>query len=122
MLQDWSSQKVNIKKSTIMFNKKVPRGLQRRLCQATGLKSSFFHSKYLELPLSHEKSHSNTLEYVVEKVQQKVSGWKRSLLSQASRSCLIKSVASATPIYTMSSLLFPKKTCARIDAALRDFW
>uniref|UniRef100_A0A2N9G6T6 CCHC-type domain-containing protein n=1 Tax=Fagus sylvatica TaxID=28930 RepID=A0A2N9G6T6_FAGSY len=120
--QDWSGQKVNIKKSTVMFNQKVPRGLQRRLCQATGLKSSPFQSKYLGLPLSHDKSRSNTLEYVVEKVQQKVLGWKRSLLSQASRSCLIKSVASATPIYTMSSLSFPKKTCARIDVALRDFW
>ena len=120
--QDWSGQKVNIKKSTVMFNQKVPRGLQQRLCQATGLKSSHFQSKYLGLPLTHDKFRSNTLEYVVEKVQQKVSGWKRSLLSQASRSCLIKSVASVTTIYIISSLSFPKKTCARIDVALRDFW
>jgi hypothetical protein len=58
----------------------------------------------------------------VDRIQQKVQGWKQKILSQASRSCLIRSVASTIPIYPMSSLAFPKSTCAKIDATLRDFW
>uniref|UniRef100_A0A2N9HPK1 Reverse transcriptase domain-containing protein n=1 Tax=Fagus sylvatica TaxID=28930 RepID=A0A2N9HPK1_FAGSY len=120
--QLWSGQKVNVKKSVAMFSKKVPQRYQRRLCRLLGLKNSPFHSKYLGLPLSIDKSRSNTLEYVVERVQNKVQGWKRQILSQASRTCLIRSVAAATPIYPMSSLIFPKSTCAKIDVILRDFW
>ena len=58
----------------------------------------------------------------MERIQNKVQGWKRQILSLASRICLIRTVAAATPIYPMSSLIFPKSTCVRIDAILRDFW
>ncbi len=105
-----------------MFNQKVLRGTQRLLSHLTNLKGVPFHSKYLGMPLCKEKSRSGTLEEIVGKVSQKVQGWKKSLLSQASITCLIKAVAVATPIYIMSSLVFPKRTCAKIDAILRDFW
>ena len=52
----------------------------------------------------------------------RVQGWKQSLLSHASRTCFIKAVAAAVPIYPMSSLLFPKNICSKIDALLSDFW
>jgi hypothetical protein len=59
---------------------------------------------------------------VVEKVTKRVQGWKQSLLSHSSRTCFIKAVAAAAPIYAMSSLLFPKNICSKIDALLSDFW
>uniref|UniRef100_A0A2N9IDR3 Reverse transcriptase domain-containing protein n=1 Tax=Fagus sylvatica TaxID=28930 RepID=A0A2N9IDR3_FAGSY len=120
--QSWSGQKVNMNKSAIMFSKKVPRGAQRSICRLLHLSSTPFHAKYLGLPLSKESTITKTLESVVDKVSQKVQSWKSSLLSQASRTCLIRSVAAATPIYSMSSVLFPKGICNKIDALLRDFW
>jgi hypothetical protein len=120
--QSWFGQKVNMNKSAIMFSKKVPRGAQRSICHLLHLSSTPFHAKYLGLPLSKESTITKTLESVVDKVSQKVQSWKSSLLSQASRTCLIRSVAAATPIYSMLSVLFPKGICNKIDALLRDFW
>lgn len=120
--QSWSGQKVNMNKSAIMFSKKVPREAQRSICRLLHLSSTPFHAKYLGLPLSKESTITKTLESVVDKVSQKVQSWKSSLLTQALRTYLIRSVAAATPIYSMSSVLFPKGICNKIDALLRDFW
>lgn len=105
-----------------MLSKKVPRDTERSISQFLHLPNTPFHSKYLGLPLSKESSNSRTLECVVEKVSQKVQSWKISILSQDSRTCLSRSVAAVTPVYTMSSVLFPKGICNKIDALLRDFW
>ena len=70
------------------------------------------HSKYLGLPLSKNASRSKTLEQVVQKIQQKVQGWKQKILSHSSRTRLIKIIATTTPIYAMSPdppLNFQKK-------------
>ncbi len=105
-----------------MFSKKVPRDTERSISQFLYLPNTPFHSRYLGLPLSKESSNSRTLECVVEKVSQKVQSWKISILSQDSRTCLSRSVAAVTPVYTMSSVLFPKGICNKIDALLKDFW
>ena len=47
-------------------------------------------------------------------------GRRWSLLSQASRTCLIKSIAAG--VYLMSSLGYPETVCSKIDALLREFW
>jgi hypothetical protein len=120
--QECSGKLVNVKKSAIMFTHKVPRSCQRAFCREVSLKSAPFHAKYLGLPLCNEKSWSCTLEHVIERVSNKVQGWKQKIMSQASRLCLIKVVAAATPVYPMSSWSFPKHTCAKIDSILRDFW
>ena len=117
-----SGQLVNAKKSAIVFSKRVPRRMQQAITRVLGLKSTPFHAKYLGLPLCNEKSRNNTLKQVVERVALKVQGWKRNLLSQASRFCYIQAVGSATSIYPMSSWLFPKNTCSKINGLLRDFW
>ena len=62
------------------------------------------------------------MEHVIERVSNKVQGWKQKIMSQASRLCLIKAVVAATPVYPMSFWSFPKHTCAKIDSILRDFW
>ncbi len=72
---------MNIKKSAVMFSKKVPRRMQRAIRRVSTLKGTHSHEKYLGLPLSNEKSRSNILEQVVDQVQKKVQGWKKNLLS-----------------------------------------
>lgn len=52
----------------------------------------------------------------------KVDGWKLSLLNQAGKEVLIKSVASAIPAYSMAYFKFPASTCKEINSILSDFW
>ena len=57
-----------------------------------------------------------------EAISRKVAGWKQSVLSQAGKEVLIKSVVSAIPVYTMSCFKFPLSTCKEIYSTLSDFW
>lgn len=67
----------------------------------------------------------NTLEQVVEKVQQIVRGWKQKspILSLQKHMPYIKVVAAATSIYNLFNVLkaFLKKALEKIDPILRDF-
>ena len=47
-------------------------------------------------------------EEIIDKVRQRLQGWKMKTLSQAGRTTLISSVASSIPSYQASSLLLPK--------------
>lgn len=68
----------------------------------------------------------NTLEQVVEKVQQIVRGRKQKspILSLQKHMPYIKVVAAATSIYNLFNVLkaFLKKALEKIDPILRDFW
>lgn len=59
---------------------------------------------------------------VKDRVMKKVVGWKAKTLSQASRTTLIKAVATTLPQYYMSAFLMPKSWCMSIDQILKDFW
>ena len=63
-----------------------------------------------------------TTEEIINKVRQRLQGWKMKTLSQAGRTTLISSVASSIPSYQASSLLLPKQACKKLDAMNRNFW
>ena len=58
----------------------------------------------------------------IERVANKVSGWKEKLLKHAGKEVLIKSVAQVVPSYTMSCFLLPKKLCEELTRMIRQFW
>ena len=61
-------------------------------------------------------------EEIIEKVRQRLQGWKMKTLSQASKTTLISSVASSIPSYQASSLLLRKQVCNKLDSMNRNFW
>jgi hypothetical protein len=79
-------------------------------------------AKYLGLPLLIGKSKSAAFSDIQEKVQGKIEGWHSKTLSQASRTILVKVVASAIPSYAMSSFLLPDGFCHNLDKAFKNFW
>lgn len=52
---------------------------------------------------------------------EKIEGWRAKTLSQASRTVLIKAIASSIPSYTMSIFLLPKSLCTALDKSSKDF-
>ena len=78
--------------------------------------------KYLGLPMLIGGSKQQVFGYIKHKVQEKLQGWKRNLLSHAGKEVLIKSVAMALPTYTMSCFKLPKVLCKDISKMIATFW
>ncbi|KAK3193440.1 hypothetical protein Dsin_024750 [Dipteronia sinensis] len=53
--------------------------------------------------------------------QQRLATWKSATLSLAGRITLIKSVASAIPVYAMQSVKLPIEVCNKLDKLNREF-
>ena len=60
------------------------------------------YEKYLGLPMMGGKSNVSTFKELQEMVTKRVMGWKEKHISKARREVLIKTVAQAIPIYSMS--------------------
>jgi hypothetical protein len=120
--QSWSGQKINYSKSGVIFSKNTTGQTTTNLCHLLNLKKVSPTTKHLGLPLELNRAKSSSFQGLIEKIQNRVAGWKTKLLSQAARSTLISNVAASIPSYTMSSLFLPKTICNKIDSTLRGFW
>lgn len=71
--------------------------------------------KYLNIPSIQVRVKKSTYLEVLERVQQKLQGWKAECLSLAARTTLIKSVTLTMPSYVMQTALLPKSITDSID-------
>ena len=74
------------------------------------------YERYLGLPMVGGKSKVSTFREVQERVTKRVMGWKEKKISKVGREVLIKTVAQAIPIYSMSIFKIPKKICDEINS------
>jgi hypothetical protein len=79
-------------------------------------------AKPLGLPMLFGRLKKSDFLDILEKVQGKIKGWRSKTLSQASKSVLIKVVASSISSYAMSSFLLPNDFCHKLDMAFKNFW
>jgi hypothetical protein len=77
--------------------------------------------KYLGLPLHYRKVKRIDLQPLIEKINNRLAGWKGKLLSKAGRETLVKSVLSAQPIYHLTVFSPQKWLMQTIDKIRRNF-
>ena len=61
------------------------------------------------------------MESYLEKIEKKLSGWKRFCLSKGGRLTLLKSTLSSLPTYFLSLFTIPKAVAARLESIQRNF-
>ena len=85
-------------------------------------KKGEFPFKYLGIPLHHSKLRREDLQPIVDKVINRVAGWKGRLLSYGERLILLNSCLASIPIYLLSFIKFPKWAIDMINSHMAHFF
>ncbi|XP_057730828.1 uncharacterized protein LOC130946171 [Arachis stenosperma] len=120
--EDFSGQKVNLNKSAIFFSHNTPQNTRLPIAQTLNIEHIGAQDKYLGLPSIVQKSKKATFGAIKDKVQKRIMGWKRSLLSSGGRHTLLRAVGEAIPIYTLSCFKLPDTLLTEIHSMLSQFW
>ena len=92
-----SGQQLNKEKTSLFFSCNTPQNVQDEIKNRFGAEIIRQHKKYLELPSLVGKNKCNTFHQLIERLDNKLSGWKEKLLSNAGNEILIKTVAQVVP-------------------------
>ena len=114
-----SGLKINLSKSELVPVGNVPN--VTALANILGCRVSALPLMYLGLPLGASFKKKSIWNAVVEKVEKRHAGWKRTYLSNGGRLTLIKSTLSSLPSYCLSLFPLPKSVACRIEKLQRDF-
>ena len=106
----------------VFFSANTPEEKKVETLDILGPMQDSQHSKYLGLPSIIGKSNIEVFAEIKERMGRKLSGWKEKILSISGKEILIKAVAQAIPMYTMSCFQLPKGLCDEIESMMRRFW
>lgn len=71
------------------------------LCNKFGIQVGSLDGRYIGMHIAASHSTCRLFQYLVDRVWNKLWGWKEKFLSQAGKEILIKTVVQALPAYTM---------------------
>ena len=117
--QAFTGLKVNMGKSEI-----VPIGEVRNIQSLANILQCRVGSLpmiYLGMPLGSLYKTASIWNPILERMEKKLSGWKRLYLSKGGRLTLLKSTISSLPTYYLSLFTIPKAVAYRLERIQRNF-
>ncbi|CAL1388618.1 unnamed protein product [Linum trigynum] len=118
---DASGELVSKDKSRIYFSKNVKRDLGRDMRNRLGFAMTQDLCRYLGVPVLHGRVKKQTYQYLLDRVDQRLAGWKAESLSLAGRVTLALYVLNGIPIYAMQTSVLHAAICDHIDRRIRGF-
>ncbi|CAL1375573.1 unnamed protein product [Linum trigynum] len=116
-----SGEQVSKDKSCVFFSKNTMESVKKRISDMLGIKQTNNLGRYLGVPVIHGRVSKDTYKFILEKIDQRLSGWKARSLSLAGRVTLATSVLNALPNYVMQTAVLPVSVCDTIDRKVRAF-
>lgn len=118
----WTGQAINWHKSAIHFSSNTPTLARTEICHTMGIQECQHKETYLGHPFCKFKSKSKVYKVVLEKMENKISGWKKRALSMAGHTVLIKSMVQAVPLHVMQSFLLSHALLKKMDRRIKNFF
>jgi len=113
---------MNVGKSNILFSPNTSLSTKVSILDILPYAETPPLAKHLGLPMSFGGSKQSSFMDILDKVHNKIEGWRSKTLSQAGKPILLKVVASSIPSYAMSSFIFPDILCHHLDTTFKNFW
>jgi hypothetical protein len=117
-----SGQLVNQDKSAIFFCENCSSESKEEFRNRLDIHREALAEKYLGLPTSVGRKTNEVFEYLPTRVKGLIGSWSGREASYAGREILLKSVAQAVPIFSMSCFLSPLDTCKKMRQAIANYW
>ena len=95
--------------------------LKEEISERLGIRETNNIGKYLGFPLKHRGVPRNPYNFIVERVMNKLAGWKAKYLSFAGWAMFIKSIMSVIPNHVMQGAVLLVYVCEKLDKINRDF-
>ncbi|KAL1210712.1 putative mitochondrial protein [Cardamine amara subsp. amara] len=119
---DATGQSINLLKSSVTFGAGIDEQKKQSLKQVLGIFAEGGAGTYLGLPECFSGSKIQLLDYIKDRLKDRLSGWFARTLSLGGKEVLIKAMAMAMPVYAMSCFKLTKTTLSNLSSALCDFW
>ena len=117
-----SGQLVSTPKSSIFFSPNTSVLVREGICGELDILTEALSDTYLGLPTMVGVDRSDCFQHLIDRVCQRLKGWKEKVLSMQGKEILLKSVAQAIPSYAMSVFKLPKSICKSITNEMSSFW
>ena len=117
-----SGQSINRQKTSLFFSKNTKLEVKDAIKNMLGARIMNDCEKYLGLPMVGGQSKVATFKELQERITKSVMGWKEKFISKAGREVLIKTIAQAIPIYSMSIFKIPKAVGESINSSLAKYY
>jgi hypothetical protein len=113
---------VSSAKSSIFFSLNTHVLVREEICETLHIDTEALSDKYLGLPAIVGADRSDCFLHFVERIIERINGWKEKFLSIGGKEILLKVVAQAIPVYAMSVFQIPIGVCKRMMDAIALFW
>ena len=117
-----TGQRINYAKSSIYFSKGVPDTVRHEIKDTLRVPNETLNEKYLGMPSDIGSSKNGAFKYLKDRLWSKVQGSIERTMSTAGKEVLVKSVAQAVPVFSMSCFKLPRGLCEHLNMLIRKFW
>ncbi|CAN1762273.1 Putative ribonuclease H protein At1g65750 [Linum perenne] len=118
---DASGQSVSKPKSRIYFSRNTPNRVSAEIVSILGIAATSDLGRYLGVPILHGKVTKHTYDFLLDRMDSRLAGWKTDNLSLAGRVTLASSVLNSLPSYVMQIAFLPVTLCDKIDRKIQNF-
>lgn len=116
-----AGQGINKSKTGAFFSLNTSNVVKGQIPNSSDISLSNNQEKYLSLPMMVGRNRYRMFEAIKEKVWTHTNNGKNTLLSQARKEILLRSVVQTIPTYAMSLFKLSRKTCRDISSLMAKF-